>query len=81
MRRSRASISNIVEQLLAISRIGARPAAAFEPFDLVETVRTNVSDALLLAYRSNRQIDFIAPRARPCRSPIMARASRRRTAR
>ena len=62
LKRDARRIRNIVEQLLAVSRIGARAEGALEPFDLVETVRTNVSDALLLAYRSNRQIDFVAPR-------------------
>jgi signal transduction histidine kinase len=71
LKRDARRIRNIVEQLLAISRIGARADAVFEPFDLVETVRTNVSDALLLAYRSNRQIDFIAPR-----DPIAIRGDR-----
>jgi signal transduction histidine kinase len=63
LKRDARRIRNIVEQLLAVSRIGARADAAFEEFDLVETVQTIVSDSLLLAYRSNRQIDFIAPSA------------------
>jgi signal transduction histidine kinase len=63
LKRDARRIRNIVEQLLAISRIGARADFAFERFDLVEAVRTIVSDSLLLAYRSNRQIDFVAPDA------------------
>ncbi|CAN2535858.1 Adaptive-response+sensory-kinase+SasA [Methylocapsa aurea] len=63
LKRDARRIRNIVEQLLAVSRIGARADAAFEEFDLVETVQTIVSDSLLLAYRSNRQIDFVAPSA------------------
>ncbi|BBU63700.1 two-component sensor histidine kinase [Methylosinus sp. C49] len=61
LKRDARRIRNIVEQLLAISRIGARAEDAFEELDLVETARAIVSDALLLAYRSNRQIDFVAP--------------------
>jgi signal transduction histidine kinase len=72
LKRDARRIRNIVEQLLAVSRIGARADAVFEPFDLVETVRANVSDALLLAYRSNRQIDFVAP----C-GPVAIRGDRR----
>jgi signal transduction histidine kinase len=71
LKRDARRIRNIVEQLLAISRISARPDVAFEPFDLVDAVRDNVSDALLLAYRSNRQIDFVAPR-----EPIAIRGDR-----
>ncbi|OAI27277.1 hypothetical protein A1351_13605 [Methylosinus sp. R-45379] len=60
LKRDARRIRNIVEQLLAVSRIGAHAEDAFERFDLVETTQAIVSDALLLAYRSNRQIDFIA---------------------
>jgi signal transduction histidine kinase len=59
LKRDARRIRNIVEQLLAISRLGARPDANFEEIDLVETGRAIVSDALLLAYRSGRQIEFI----------------------
>lgn len=61
LKRDARRIRDIVEQLLAISRIGARPEAGFEQFDLVDVARTIVSDALLLAYRSGRNIDFVAP--------------------
>ncbi|WP_018268096.1 sensor histidine kinase [Methylosinus sp. LW4] len=71
LKRDARRIRNIVEQLLAVSRIGAHAEDAFERFDLVETTQAIVSDALLLAYRSNRQIDFVTSAA-----PVTIRGDR-----
>lgn len=54
-------IRNIVEQLLATTRLSDRPAHTDEEVDLVASSRRVAADALLLAVQKGRQIEFEAP--------------------
>lgn len=72
LKRDARRIRNIVEQLLAIARIGGRSTAEWGSVDLVEVTKTLVSDALLLAYRAGRQIELAAPE-----KPVLVQGDRR----
>ncbi|WP_018267998.1 HAMP domain-containing sensor histidine kinase [Methylosinus sp. LW4] len=54
-------IRNIVEQLLATTRLSDSPARMDETVDLVASSRRVAADALLLAVQRGRQIEFEAP--------------------
>jgi signal transduction histidine kinase len=54
-------IRNIVEQLLATTRLSDSPARSAEEVDLVASSRRVAADALLLAVQNGRQIEFDAP--------------------
>jgi two-component system OmpR family sensor kinase len=71
LKRDARRIRNIVEQLLATSRLGERPGETNQEVDLVALVRSMVSDAALLAIKNKRQVDFEAPPTR-----VLVRGSR-----
>lgn len=71
LKRDARRIQNIVEQLLAASRLSERRFEFDEDVDLVALGRVAAADAALVAVRNNRQISFEAPDG-----PIVARANR-----
>jgi len=71
LKRDARRIRNIVEQLLAFARLEARPVDLSETIDLVAMAKTIVSDAVLLAIKGGRQIDFEASTL-----PVMVRGNR-----
>lgn len=56
-------VRNIVEQLLATTRLSERPADGVDEVDLVASSRRVAADALLLALQKGRQIEFEAPQS------------------
>jgi signal transduction histidine kinase len=71
LKRDARRIRNIVEQLLAFARLEARPVDLSENVDLVAVAKTIVSDAVLLAIKGGRRIDFEAPGC-----PVVVRGNR-----
>lgn len=58
LKRDARRIRNIVEQLLASSRLGERPNELERKIDLVALVRAAAADSALLAIKHKRQIAF-----------------------
>jgi len=63
LQRDAQRIRNIVEQLLATSRLGAQATRKPEALDLVRLARDLAADAALLALQSRRRIEFEGPAA------------------
>jgi two-component system OmpR family sensor kinase len=70
LQRDAQRIRNIVEQLLATSRLGGPGAAPSQAVDMVEIARRVAADATLLAIQSGRNIAFEAPP-----TPVMVKAN------
>lgn len=71
LKRDHRRIRNIVEQLLAASRLGVSRNAADEMLDLCAIAQGIISDAALLALRAKRQVALDAPD-----QPVLAMANR-----
>jgi len=71
LQRDAQRIGNIVEQLLATTRLSERPADIAEEVDLAASSRRVAADALLLAIQNGRLIEFVGPD-----SAVLVRANR-----
>lgn len=71
LKRDHRRIRNIVEQLLASTRLGEQTTKLDETIDLASITRAMIADAALLAIRAQRQIMLEAPT-----TPVFIRGNR-----